>query len=311
MSFEPEISLASADAVGVGSADRAATDDDQHSMPRKDSLIILKNSSYSLKSEDKSTEINSAPDLTSTISIIDPPRKVRFSDGAGPVSPIPVLRRSILKSTLSPAEIEEIQRQKEKHRVMMEQMKAGSLMWKYSSESKCEKRMFSISKDETELIWRHCGKITSLKQNKVPFAAVKNIVFGPRTPGFKSFDWKRGKSWLCFSIICENRNVDIECPDLETFTLWYFGIQQLAPLSHKFLTQCQVNWRRALFKTAQLSLVCEMPLEDVWHELVRMARSPVITEPNSAVMKDKLLEYQTHEVSAIHLHQHHHEVKGD
>jgi len=226
-------------------------------------------------------------------------RRVRFSTEARPSTPI--LRRSILKSTLTPAEKLAAQARMEKRQALLDKMKAGTVLWKYSSESKCEKRTFSISKDETELVWKHVGKFTSLKVSKIPFASVKNVVYGPRTPGFKTFDWKVGKSWLCFSVICEERNVDIECPDLETFETWFFGVQQLALLSHKFLTPRQVNWRRALFKTAQLSLVCEMPLDDVWHELVRLAKSPSGTEPCSLAFKEKLLQIQAQEAGPVEL----------
>jgi hypothetical protein len=44
-----------------------------------------------------------------------------------------------------------------------------------------------------------------------------------------------GRHGFVLSVICERRN--IECPDLDTFNLWFFGIQQLAPLSHKFLQE--------------------------------------------------------------------------
>jgi len=226
-------------------------------------------------------------------------RHVRFSQEN--IKSPPAIRRSILKSTLKPAEIEAILVQREKRQAMLDKMKEGTVLWKYSHESKCEKRTFCISKDETEMMWKHIGKISSIKTTRIPFASVKNIVYGPRTPGFKSFDWKVGKSWLCFSVVCEGRNVDIECPDLETFELWFFGIQQLAPLSHKFLTPSQVNWKRALYKTAQVSLVCELPLEDVWHELVRLSRSPAGTEPCTGVFKDKLIQLQAQEGEQIEL----------
>jgi hypothetical protein len=288
---------------------------DSDMMPHRNSLLLsksLKTNSYesdrnsahpsSAMSDETAVRANGGgasmpPALTATISIPESEapsgRHVRFYDGEAPKSPTGGgLRRSILKSTLTPEEREEIRKQKEKRAALITGMKEGTIMWKYSSESKCEKRIFTISKDESELIWKHCGKISSLKTSRIPFASVKNLVYGPRTPGFKSFDWKLGKPWLCFSVVCDGRNVDIECPDLDSFNLWYFGIQQLAPLSHKFLSARQVHWRRALFKTAQMSLVCEMPLEDVWHELVRLSRAPAGTEPSSAMMKDKLEELQ-------------------
>jgi hypothetical protein len=46
------------------------------------------------------------------------------------------------------------------------------------------------------------------------------------------------------------------------------------------MDRAQVLWRVALYKTVQISLQCRMPVNDVWHKLVKEAREDLKKEKN-------------------------------
>ncbi len=101
---------------------------------------------------------------------------------------------------------------------------------------------------------------------------MKLIIVGPRTQPFSKYDWKTGRPWNCFSLIADHRSVDIECLSRDQFMTWYFGLMQLVPLNFNNLDKPQVLWRLGLYKTVQISLQCKIPVNDVWHRLVKQAR---------------------------------------
>jgi hypothetical protein len=96
---------------------------------------------------------------------------------------------------------------------------------------------------------------------------------------FSNYDWKSARPWNCFSLVADHRSVDIECLTREQFNTWYFGLLHLVPLNFNNMDRAQVLWRIGLFKTVQISLQCKMPVNDVWHRLVKQAREDMTNSP--------------------------------
>jgi hypothetical protein len=175
---------------------------------------------------------------------------------------------------MSQQELELIRKREMNRMVLINRLRDGAKLRKYSSKKgEAAYRYFYVSSDGTELLWCKSRHFTKFTSSKIILASVKQIIMGPRTQGFKNFEWKQENAWLCFSLISESRNVDIQCGSKDEFDTWFFGLQHLVPLSHKFFNRAQVNWRRVLFKTAKASLLCEIPIDDVWHQIVEYTRS--------------------------------------
>eukprot|EP00475_Leptophrys_vorax_P033395 TRINITY_DN523_c0_g1_i2.p2 TRINITY_DN523_c0_g1~~TRINITY_DN523_c0_g1_i2.p2 ORF type:complete len:153 (-),score=28.88 TRINITY_DN523_c0_g1_i2:61-519(-) len=141
-------------------------------------------------------------------------------------------------------------------------------------------------------MWKRSGPAL---YTKLDLATVKGIVVGPRTKPFAKYDWKAGKPWHCFSLLTESRSVDVECASKEQFNLWYWGLMDLIPLSSQNLSKPEVQWRIALFKTIQISQRCKLPVQEVWHKLVRQARTDLqspATAPSSSSTSSNTLSPQ-------------------
>lgn len=199
-------------------------------------------------------------------------------------------------------EYQRFMKQQELISELLKQLRKGTNMIKHGSDGIPTKRFFFINQDGTELRWTHSSDHSRVYQSKaILLADVKSIVFGPRTPKFAKFDWINGKPYNCFSIIVENRErtltLDMECETREDFMNFYFGIQALAPLSHKSLSRAQVNWYRSLYKSLQIAKKDKISASEVWRQLVFLANYPEEKDQECAwkqctIQKSRLLQFQ-------------------
>jgi hypothetical protein len=200
--------------------------------------------------------------------------------------------RSILKSRDNSKELSQFKKMREREEKFVQIMKRGSVLTKYTSKGHASERHFYVSEDGSELCWRRV-KFTTKKlvkkllfQNipvkKVILADVKQVVLGPRTPGFVKYDWQTGCPWNCFSLVMHDRCVDIECKSREEFMIWFQGLQYLCPLSPKSLSRAQVNWLRMLLKTSQMATEMSVDVQDVWRMLVKESRMEIAKQTGQA-----------------------------
>eukprot|EP00475_Leptophrys_vorax_P028023 TRINITY_DN40245_c0_g1_i2.p1 TRINITY_DN40245_c0_g1~~TRINITY_DN40245_c0_g1_i2.p1 ORF type:complete len:507 (-),score=100.98 TRINITY_DN40245_c0_g1_i2:91-1611(-) len=184
--------------------------------------------------------------------------------------------KSILKKLASPRTKVRVQKKEEEIMLTVKTLSVGSIMVKYSTKGVPSKRIFRVSDDGTELLWKKSRGFYT----KFELATVKVMIVGPRTQPFAKYEWKTARPWNCFSLIAEHRTVDIECLSKDQFNTWYFGLLNLVPLNYNNMDKAQVLWRVALYKTVQISLQCRMPVNDVWHRLVKEAREDLKKETN-------------------------------
>jgi len=95
------------------------------------------------------------------------------------------------------------------------------------SRGKPQAKFFKLTKDRTELKWRSSSAAgvysrseisleeTRIDDDLVEMAAVMQVLVGPRSNVFKlaGYSWKKDRPWNCFTLICMDRTIDIECPD--------------------------------------------------------------------------------------------------
>jgi hypothetical protein len=153
----------------------------------------------------------------------------------------------------------------------MEVMLAGTVMLKYNSKGKPDARFVRISPDGTELIWSKTG-LPRTRSRRFNLACVRGIVFGPNTIRFLRFDWENSKPWMCFSLVCENRTVDLCMENERDFVTWYLGLQHLIPLPTSAQTRGSLLWTRAIYKVSQRAYKGKTTQLNVWMDLFYQAK---------------------------------------
>jgi hypothetical protein len=162
----------------------------------------------------------------------------------------------------------------------LQEMHKGAVLTQYAVFGQQRSRFFYVSEDGTELfICKNSGVTKVLGMKPVPervilLADVEFVTFGPRTEAFGEFDWVEGHPFNCFSLIFgEHDSVDIECPDRESFMLWFLGLQSLCPMSFTNLTRGMLSWYRAYCISLIKARFSGMDLREYWHMMVAQARA--------------------------------------
>jgi len=186
---------------------------------------------------------------------------------------INVLVKPILKRKICLTETTRLLKKEQKRQDAVEKLKqrSGSVLYKYIAKGDKHKRLFYLSEDGTELQWKK-HKI-SRGASWIDLASVRQMIIGPRTERFRSFDWINGKPWLCFSLVTDSRTVDIECRNVEEFDIWFQGLNALVPTSRDTrYSRGRILWQRALIKSIQISVRSKKnSLEAVWQDMVNAA----------------------------------------
>jgi len=165
----------------------------------------------------------------------------------------------------------------------LEEMSAGAILTKYKKKGP-NKRWFFVSPSGDTISWQKVGKNTetmSKEERKKKFGAqtlnpmgtlqgkvlslftgrvstkyladIVGMYYGPHwSQGFDRYitkkDGAKGKPWLCFTVDFTGRSLDLVCPDQKTLTVWFLGMQALAPLSRFHFTLGALMWQRLVMK---------------------------------------------------------------
>jgi len=155
-------------------------------------------------------------------------------------------------------------------------MNTGSLLTKYSTSGRPAQRWFFVSEDGSEVMWVAPKKPhepspkkkdveEAIQKEKKRFislgseirskwlADVRVMYYGPyHSWNFqryvKKMDGASGYPWLAFSLEFPDRTLDVVCKDEEEVTIWFLGIQSLAPLNRLYLTRGALLWERLIMK---------------------------------------------------------------
>jgi hypothetical protein len=124
------------------------------------------------------------------------------------------------------------------------------VLQKYSETCNPQSRFFKLDATGTELQW---GKYELFINRHELVADIQSMSYGPGSERFGRYDFENGKPYLCFSLYLHDRTVDLECEDESQLTMWYMGLQTLAPMSRYNITRGRLLWERAKMKVCDNS----------------------------------------------------------
>ncbi|KAK8492996.1 hypothetical protein V6N12_037524 [Hibiscus sabdariffa] len=110
-------------------------------------------------------------------------------------------------------------------------LKKGAYLLKYGRRGKPKFCPFRLSNDESVLIW-FSGK----EEKHLKLSHVSRIISGQRTPIFQRYP-RPEKEYQSFSLIYNERSLDLICKDKDEAEAWFSGLKTLISRSH------QRKWR--------------------------------------------------------------------
>ncbi|KAL2238572.1 UNVERIFIED_CONTAM: PH, RCC1 and FYVE domains-containing protein 1 [Sesamum indicum] len=110
-------------------------------------------------------------------------------------------------------------------------LKKGAYLLKYGRRGKPKFCPFRLANDESVLIW-FSGK----EEKHLKLTHVSRIISGQRTPIFQRYP-RPEKEYQSFSLIYNERSLDLICKDKEEAEVWFSGLKALISRSH------QRKWR--------------------------------------------------------------------
>ncbi|KAL4308856.1 hypothetical protein GQ457_01G038820 [Hibiscus cannabinus] len=110
-------------------------------------------------------------------------------------------------------------------------LKKGACLLKYGRRGKPKFCPFRLSNDESVLIW-FSGK----EEKHLKLSHVSRIISGQRTPIFQRYP-RPEKEYQSFSLIYNDRSLDLICKDKDEAEVWFSGLKALISRSH------QRKWR--------------------------------------------------------------------
>ncbi|GAV62100.1 RCC1 domain-containing protein/FYVE domain-containing protein/BRX domain-containing protein/Mcp5_PH domain-containing protein/BRX_N domain-containing protein [Cephalotus follicularis] len=105
-------------------------------------------------------------------------------------------------------------------------LKKGAYLLKYGRRGKPKFCPFRLSNDESVLIW-FSGK----EEKHLKLSHVSRIISGQRTPIFQRYP-RPEKEYQSFSLIYNDRSLDLICKDKDEAEVWFSGLKALLSRSH-------------------------------------------------------------------------------
>jgi alpha-tubulin suppressor-like RCC1 family protein len=103
-------------------------------------------------------------------------------------------------------------------------MKEGQSLLKYCRNTRPHFRRFALTEDENTLVWGSPNKNTT--DSKVDLKHIKRILLGQKTAIFSRYP-NPDIEEISFSILYENRTLDIACKDKREYHTWVKGLEYL------------------------------------------------------------------------------------
>ncbi|KAG4185905.1 hypothetical protein ERO13_A08G009900v2 [Gossypium hirsutum] len=110
-------------------------------------------------------------------------------------------------------------------------LKKGACLLKYGRRGKPKFCPFRLSNDESVLIW-----LSGKEEKHLKLSHVSRIISGQRTPIFQRYP-RPEKEYQSFSLIYNDRSLDLICKDKDEAEVWFSGLKALISRSH------QRKWR--------------------------------------------------------------------
>ncbi|CAN4081244.1 unnamed protein product [Withania somnifera] len=100
-------------------------------------------------------------------------------------------------------------------------LKKGANLLKYGHRGKPKFCPFRLSNDESALIWYH-----NKEEKQLELCHVSRIIPGQRTAMFQRYP-RPEKEYQSFSLICNNRSLDLICKDKDEAEVWITGLKAI------------------------------------------------------------------------------------
>ncbi|KAK8282271.1 hypothetical protein V6Z11_D08G015600 [Gossypium hirsutum] len=110
-------------------------------------------------------------------------------------------------------------------------LKKGACLLKYGRRGKPKFCPFRLSNDESVLIW-----LSGKEEKHLKLSHISRIISGQRTPIFQRYP-RPEKEYQSFSLIYNDRSLDLICKDKDEAEVWFSGLKALISRSH------QRKWR--------------------------------------------------------------------
>ncbi|KAJ0261202.1 Uncharacterized protein HA466_0043670 [Hirschfeldia incana] len=110
-------------------------------------------------------------------------------------------------------------------------LKKGAYLLKYGRRGKPKFCPFRLSNDESVLIW-----FSGNEEKHLKLSHVSRIISGQRTPIFQRYP-RPEKEYQSFSLIYDERSLDVICKDKDEAEVWFSGLKALVSRCH------QRRWR--------------------------------------------------------------------
>ncbi|KAL2316863.1 hypothetical protein Fmac_030739 [Flemingia macrophylla] len=105
-------------------------------------------------------------------------------------------------------------------------LKKGACLLKYGRRGKPKFCPFRLSNDESVLIW-----LSGKEEKHLKLSHVSRIISGQRTPIFQRYP-RPEKEYQSFSLIYNDRSLDLICKDKDEAEVWFSGLKALISRSH-------------------------------------------------------------------------------
>lgn len=112
-------------------------------------------------------------------------------------------------------------------------LKKGAYLLKYGRRGKPKFCPFRLSSDESLLIW-YAGK----DEKQLKLSAVSKIIPGQRTAIFQRYP-RPEKEYQSFSLIYNERSLDLICKDKDEAETWFVGLKALITRGHDHKWRCE------------------------------------------------------------------------
>ncbi|XP_019434800.1 PREDICTED: E3 ubiquitin-protein ligase HERC2-like isoform X1 [Lupinus angustifolius] len=105
-------------------------------------------------------------------------------------------------------------------------LKKGAYLLKYGRRGKPKFCPFRLSNDESILVW-----FSEREEKHLKLSHVSRIISGQRTPIFQRYP-RPEKEYQSFSLIYNDRSLDLICKDKDEAEVWFSGLKALVSRSH-------------------------------------------------------------------------------
>jgi len=185
----------------------------------------------------------------------------------------------------------------------LELMSKGCVTTKYNRFGNPCRRIITVDKDGTEIRWESSFEHESRKKG-IGFMARKPrlrqladitgviysslVEFAHRRSRFYQYNQQGHPPWVCLTVLFDQETLDLVFKNEEEVDTWFFGLQNLAPMSKFYLPRGPQLIFRAQLKIEHMSKRSGKPIMEILVDLLKQAKETVKKENEEREKEEKL-----------------------